>query len=67
MNVAIAIVDLHVAQRAHGDLDAAVRILHPDVAGNVIEVDLLGARVQMNRPEEIFGVKIIGVEIELVR
>jgi len=62
---AVAAVDLHITERAHGDFDAAVFILQTHVAGNIVQADLLGARAQVKRAGDLVGVQIVGVEIEI--
>ena len=44
LNVAVPAVDLHIAQRAHAYFDGAVVILQPDVAGDLLQPDVLRAR-----------------------
>ncbi len=41
LDIAVAAIDLHVADRVHADFDCAVVILQADVAGNLVESDVL--------------------------
>src|SRR5580658_3534316 len=65
VDVAVAAVDLNVAERTHGDFDAAVFILQADIAGDVLQPDLLGTRGQVEGTGDLVGVEVIGVKIEI--
>ncbi len=65
VDVAVAAVDLDVAERAHGDFDAAVFILQADIAGNIFQADLFGARGQVQGAGDLVGVEVVGIEIEI--
>ena len=65
VDVAVAAVDLNVAERAHGDFDAAVFVLQADIAGDVFQTDLLVASGEVNGTGDLVGVEVIGIEIEI--
>ena len=64
LNVAVAVVDLHVAQRAHSHFNRAVVILQANVAGNLFQADVLRARGQVQRAGDLLGVQFVGIEVE---
>ena len=65
IDIAVAAVDLHVAERAHGDFDAAVLILHTHIAGNIFEANFFGARGQVHGAGDLVGVEVVGIQIEI--
>src|ERR1700685_724326 len=65
VDIAAAAIDLHITEGAHGDFDAAVFILHADVAGHVFQAALFGARGQVEGTGDLVGVEVIGIEIEI--
>src|SRR5579863_4069363 len=65
MNVTLAIVDLHIAERTHFHVYPAVVILQADVPRNIFEPDILGAGNQVHWSRDFLGMKIVGIQAQV--
>lgn len=64
LRVAIAVIDLHVADAPHAHFDRPVIVLQANIARDVIQLDVFRTRDQMHRAGNRIGAQIVGVEVE---
>src|SRR4051794_18611881 len=64
LHFSIAVVDLHVAQRAHDQLDGSVVVFQAHVAGDAFEAYVFRASGQTHRAGYFIGMELVGIQIK---